>query len=107
MNNNNGNNQNSNLNGTELPLALTLVGGGLCYTYGNDIKLWFHENVVYVALGVMGILAICGYLIVRRIQKKNEQEIARMRRLQDVKAPSRPMHQYYRRKNEQEGSRFE
>lgn len=78
------------------------IGGlGLCafwYKYGFKIQIWFHEHLAQIVLGGVAVLTVCGYIIVRRFQKKNEEDIARMRRLSQAR-PSVPRHEvYYQRR---------
>ena len=90
--------QDSGLDGREIPLLIMLIGGASWYKYGGLVQIWFHLHLVEVVLGAAGVLTICGYIVLRRYLKKNEEQIARMKRLRDAKAPAHSPDRYYQRR---------
>lgn len=91
--------QNSDLDGRELPLVLLLGGGALWYKYGHTVQVWFHQNLITVLVGAMAALTILGYFLMRRMTKKNQQEIERLRGLNSARPPTTNQHDYYQRRN--------
>lgn len=96
---NNNNNQNSGLDGREVPAVIFLVGGATWYKYGHNIQVWFFENMITIAFSAVGLLALLGYFLYMRMKKKDEEEINRMQRLANAKAPTRHVGSYYERKS--------
>ena len=76
--------------------------GAFWYKYGFAIQVWIHENLVEVVLVGSAVLTLCGYLIVRRFQKKNEEDIQRIRRLAQAKPPGKSRDSYYQRRHDRE-----
>ncbi len=89
--------QDSGFDGREIPLLILLIGGGLWYKYGFKVQVWFHENLIEIALGAIGLLILGGFLLVRKFNKKNEAEIARIKKLNSAKGRNLETSQYYRR----------
>ena len=89
--------QDSGLDGREIPLLILIGGGALWYKYGFKVQIWFHENLIEIALVAIGVLILGGYLLVRKFNKKNEAEIARIKKLNSAKGKNREASQYYRR----------
>lgn len=95
---NDNNSKNSGLDGREIPFLVVLLGGAGLYKYGHAMQVWFHENLIAIVLSGIGLTVLAGYLILSRIQKKDKDSIDRMRVLQEAKAPSRRVDDYYTRK---------
>lgn len=93
--------QDSGLDGREIPLLILIGGGALWYKYGFKVQVWFHENLIEIALVAIGLLILGGYLLVRKFNKKNEAEIARIKKLASAKGKNREASQYYRRDSNQ------
>ncbi len=89
--------QDSGLDGREIPLLILLVGGAFWYKYGARVQFWFHENLIQIALVVIGLLILGGYLLLRRYNKKNEDKIERIKKLKNAKGTGDPAQAYYRR----------
>ena len=93
--------QDSGLDGREIPLLILVGGGALWYKYGFKVQVWFHENLTEIALVAIGLLILGGYLLVRKFNKKNEAEIARIKKLNGAKGMNREALEYYRRNSNQ------
>ncbi len=89
--------QDSGLDGREIPLLILIGCGALWYKYGFKVQVWFHENLIELALVAIGLLILGGYLLVRKFNKKNEAEIARIKKLNGAKGMNREALEYYRR----------
>ncbi len=89
--------QDSGLDGREIPLLILLGGGALWYKYGFKVQVWFHENLIEIAVVVIGLLILGGYLLVRKSNKKNEAEILRIKKLNGAKGTNNAAAAYYRR----------
>ena len=89
--------QDSGLDGREIPLMILIGGGALWYKYGFKVQVWFHENLTEIALVAIGLLILGGYLLVRKFNKKNEAEIARIKKLSHAKGTNNAPTDYYRR----------
>jgi len=89
--------QDFKLAGWEAPLVVILIGGGIWTQYGLAIENWFFSHLGRIVFCGSGFLALCGYMIYRRLRKKNEEEINRLRRLSQVRPPQSPVDHYYRR----------
>lgn len=85
--------------GREIPLLLILVGGGVWYRYGYTAQVWFHDNLIKIALVGIGGLALGGFLLVRKFTKKNEADISRIKKLHDVKGAAQAPERYYERES--------
>lgn len=73
------------LAGWELPLVITLVGGGLWSKYGLKAQAWFHDNMLEVVGSGILLFALVGIYLVSKYQKKREAEIKRARSLNHVR----------------------
>ena len=90
--------QSSEIDGREILLLIAVGGGAFWYKYGYRIQMWVHENMVTVVLSAMALLTLLGYLLVRRFQKKHEEQINRMTRLREARAREKSPSQYYQRR---------
>ena len=95
---NDNNKQNPGLDGREIPAICLLLTCAFWYQYGHNIQIWLHENMVEVVLIGIFILMVCGYIIVRRFQKKNEEDINRMKRLSQAKPQAKSPERYFERR---------
>lgn len=92
----------SGVDGREIIGVGALCLGGFWYKYGYGIQVWLHENLVEVVLMGAALLTVCGYLVVRRFQKKNEEEIQRIRKLARARPPGKSPDLYYQRRRDRE-----
>lgn len=95
-------NKNLELQGWEAPLAVAAIFGGFWYKYGFAIQVWVHQNMVGIVLTGAALFMLLGYILVWRFRKKNEENIARMRRLAQAKPPTKSPDSYYQRRRDRE-----
>ena len=96
MNNNNQTPKQDNTS-RDVILILGLVGCALWYKYAHVVQLWFLENMMELVAFAILALILLGYILYYRMQKKNKEEIKRMERLSQAKAPTRNVNSYYQR----------
>ena len=97
--NNNGNNQQLQISPQEVFMAFVVGAAVVVFKYGEAIQLWFYNHLGMIVFCGILFLAIFGYLIFLRMEKKGKEEYERMKRLQTTKAPSSNAQDYYRRPN--------
>jgi hypothetical protein len=93
------NKKDAGLDGREILGIGALCLGAFWYKYGHSIEVWFHENLVEVVFIGAAALTLCGYIMMRRFQKKNEEEISRIRRLNQARPPGKSRDSYYQRRD--------
>ncbi len=96
MNNNNQTPKQDNTS-RDVILILGLVGCSLWYKYAHVVQLWFLDNMMKLVAALILILILCGYILYYRMQRKNKEEIKRMQRLSQAKAPTRNVDSFYKR----------
>ncbi len=92
------NKKDTGVDGREIFGIGALCIGAFWYKYGFAIQVWFHENLVKVVLSGAAVLTLCGYIIVRRTNRKNEEEIQRMKRLSKARPANKSPDHYYQRR---------
>ena len=96
MNNNNQTPKQDNTSRDAI-LILGLVGAALWYKYAHVVQLWFLQNMMELVAFAILALILLGYFLYYRMQKKNKDEIKRMVRLSQAKAPTKNVDSYYQR----------
>ena len=99
MGNQNNQNNNGGMDGRELPFVIMLLLGAGIYKYGTAIEWWFNNNMIEIVIVGVLVVSLCGYIIVRRMTKKEPEEMKRMSTLSQVKAKNLPVESYYNRRN--------
>jgi hypothetical protein len=94
--NQNDNGQNSGMDGRELPLIGVLLGGAWWYKYGHAVQVWFHENLIELAIYSAIAITLIGYFVIWRMKKNSKKELKRFEVLANVKPGGRSVESYYR-----------
>ncbi len=82
---------------------LSLVGvAALIWKNEDKIRLWFYQNILFLTVAGLGILAMLGMYLWHRFKKKEAEYFERMRALRQVEPKARE-NDYYKRKE----NRFE
>lgn len=93
------NKQNQDNDNSLLFIVLAIVGAGAVGTHKAAITVWFYENLMWLVLGVFGLVALGVLYLLHKTKMKHERELERARALRAVKPQYRSINNYYDRRN--------
>ena len=97
-NNNNSNSNNDSVTNHQLGMIGLLVATAVIWHNEGKIRLWFYNNVLFLTMGGILVLALLGLYLWNRFKKKEEEYFERRRGLRQVQT-HQSNNDFYKRKD--------